>query len=196
MEAIHTSYRGARSMANEDPDAGRRIRLDANLADLFQPRPPSLQPRQIDEYPHLSPACCEIVQNSANPLLAGSPICDELVTPRHLVPWVDLTHCTYCSRFGAACPAQAMVVDTEARLHRHLVKRCGGCEPCAMSCGRQGAIRMEPVPGYRQPPRSLLSALARLEPNCLRNDWSVWKKYRWPKKTRVGWRENHVRNGS
>lgn len=71
-----------------------------------------------------------------------------------------------------------MVVETEARLHRHLVERFSGCGLYAVSCSRQGAICVEPQPGYRQPPRGLLSALARPGPNCLRNAWSVWRKYR------------------
>jgi electron transport complex protein RnfB len=101
-----------------------------------------------------------------------------LIAPPHFVPQVDLTSCIYCGRCAAACPTRAIVVDAQARLHQHLLERCIGCGLCAVNCGQQGAIRMEPVPGYRQPPQSLLSSLVRLGPNYLRNAWSVWHKYR------------------
>lgn len=142
---------------------------------------PSLRPSgpgQIDDYSHLSPAYRKVVQDYANSLLAGLPVCGELVAPPHFVPRVDGTHCIYCSRCATAWPAQAIAVDTEARLHRHLVEQCIGCGLCAVNCGRQGVIRMEPVLNYRQPPESLLSALARLGPDYLCNAWLVWKKYR------------------
>jgi electron transport complex protein RnfB len=101
-----------------------------------------------------------------------------LIAPPHFVPQVDLARCTYCGRCAGACPTRAMVVDAGARLHQHLVERCIGCGLCAVNCDQQQAIRMEPVPGYRQPPQSLLSTLLRLGPNYLRNAWSVWHKYR------------------
>jgi formate hydrogenlyase subunit 6/NADH:ubiquinone oxidoreductase subunit I len=69
-------------------------------------------------------------------------------------------------------------VDVKGKLHQHLTERCIGCGLCAVACGKEHAIQMEPTPKYRQPPRSLLSALLQVTPNYLRNAWSVWRKYR------------------
>ena len=137
MEAIHTSHRGARSMANEDPDARRRIWLDANLAGLFQPRPPS---------PIWFPGSISYT----------APIAASVPPPVPRRPWSS-TRRQGCNGTWSNGVAAA---------------------DSAVRCGRQGAICMEPVPGYRQPPRGLLSALAHLGPNYLRNAWSVWRKYR------------------
>jgi Pyruvate/2-oxoacid:ferredoxin oxidoreductase delta subunit len=100
-----------------------------------------------------------------------------MIAPPHFVPKLDLTKCTYCGRCAQACPMGAMVVDTRGKSHRHLTERCIGCGLCAVACDRQGAIRMEPVPGYRRPPGNLLGTLLQVGPNYLRNAWSARRRY-------------------
>jgi len=101
-----------------------------------------------------------------------------LIAPPHFMPKVDLTKCTYCGKCAKVCPVGAMVVDTRGQSHQHLSERCIGCGLCAVACDKEQAIQMEPTLKYRQPPRSLLSALLQITPNYLRNAWSVWRKYR------------------
>jgi len=101
-----------------------------------------------------------------------------LIAPPHFLPQVDLTMCTCCGQCATVCPVGAMVVETTGRAHRHLAERCIGCGLCAVACPRDRAIRMEPTPGYRKPPRGLTSALLQIVPNHLRNAWSVWRRHR------------------
>jgi electron transport complex protein RnfB len=101
-----------------------------------------------------------------------------LIAPPHFMPKVDLAKCTYCGQCAKVCPVGARVVDVKGKSHQHLTERCIGCGLCAVACGKEHAIQMEPTPKYRQPPRSLLSALLQVTPNYLRNAWSVWRRYR------------------
>ena len=101
-----------------------------------------------------------------------------LIAPPHFMPLVDPTLCTYCARCAEACPTGAMVVDAAGKLHRHLPERCIGCGLCVVACDRQGAIRMEPLPDYRRPPRNILATLLQVGPNYLRNAWSARRQYR------------------
>jgi len=101
-----------------------------------------------------------------------------MIAPPHFMPRVDLTKCTYCGQCAKVCPMGAMVVDTKGKSHQHLTERCIGCGLCAVACHREHAVQMEPNPTYREPPKSLLSALLQMAPNYLLNAWSVWRKYR------------------
>jgi electron transport complex protein RnfB len=101
-----------------------------------------------------------------------------MIAPPHFMPKVDVTTCTYCGQCAKVCPVGAMVVDVKGKSHQHLTERCIGCGLCAVACDKEHAVQMEPTLKYRQPPRSLLSALLRTVPNYLRNAWSVWRKYR------------------
>jgi len=101
-----------------------------------------------------------------------------MIAPPHFMPQADLTKCTYCGQCAKVCPVGARVVDVKGESHQHLTERCIGCGLCAVACGKEHAIQMEPTPKYRQPPRSLLFALLQVTPNYLRNAWSVWRKYR------------------
>jgi electron transport complex protein RnfB len=101
-----------------------------------------------------------------------------IIAPPHFMPKVDLIKCTYCGKCAKVCPMGAVVVDVKGKSYLHLAERCIGCGLCAVACDKQHAIQMEPTPKYREPPRSLLSALLQIAPNYLRNAWSVWRKYR------------------
>jgi Pyruvate/2-oxoacid:ferredoxin oxidoreductase delta subunit len=101
-----------------------------------------------------------------------------MIAPPHFRPKVDLTKCMYCGKCAKICPVGAVVVDTKGKSHQHLTERCIGCGLCAVACDKQHAIQMEPTPKYREPPRSLISALLQTAPNYLRSAWSVWRKYR------------------
>jgi len=101
-----------------------------------------------------------------------------MIAPPHFRPNVDLTECTYCGRCAKVCPVGAMVVDAQGKSHQYLTGRCIGCGLCAVACDQQHAIQMEPTPKYREPARSLISALLQIAPNYLRSAWSVWRKYR------------------
>lgn len=101
-----------------------------------------------------------------------------MIAPPHFMPQVDLNKCTHCGKCAKVCPVGAVVVDVKGKSYQHLSERCIGCGLCAVACDKQRAIQMEPTPKYRQPPRSLISALLQMTPNYLRNAWSVWRKYR------------------
>ncbi len=101
-----------------------------------------------------------------------------MIAPPHFMPRVDLTKCTYCGQCAKVCPMGALAVDTKGKSHQHLTERCIGCGLCAVACDREHAVQMEPNPKYREPPKSLLSALLQMAPNYIRNAWSVWRKYR------------------
>jgi Pyruvate/2-oxoacid:ferredoxin oxidoreductase delta subunit len=101
-----------------------------------------------------------------------------MIAPPHFMPKVDLTKCMYCGKCAKICPVGAVVVDTKGKSHQHLRERCIGCGLCAVACDKQHAIQMDPTPKYREPPRSLISALFQIAPNYLRSAWSVWRKYR------------------
>ncbi len=116
--------------------------------------------------------CCHALQTITKFNVPG------LISPPHFTPRLDSAKCNHCAKCARNCPMGAIVVDTKGKTFRHLPHRCIGCGLCAAACDRQQALRMEPVAGYREPPRRLRSILRQMGPNYLRNAWSVWRRRR------------------
>jgi len=98
-----------------------------------------------------------------------------MIAPPHFMPRFDRESCTCCGLCATKCPMAAITVDRQQQTLEHEPARCIGCGLCMQACGRQRAIRMEPVPDYRVPYKSWLSLLLRNAPKSMRNALKVWR---------------------
>jgi len=64
---------------SEDAKPRRVIEVHRGIIGPAAPRPTTIRPRTIDDYPNLPAAYREVAQKLSSPLLMGPPICDELV---------------------------------------------------------------------------------------------------------------------
>jgi Pyruvate/2-oxoacid:ferredoxin oxidoreductase delta subunit len=98
------------------------------------------------------------------------------IAPPHFRPHFDLAKCTFCGRCAKTCPMAAIALDVGQKTHTYLAERCVGCGLCALSCERQRAVAMQPVPDYKLPYRSWFSLLTRALPGMLKTSWKVWRE--------------------
>jgi Pyruvate/2-oxoacid:ferredoxin oxidoreductase delta subunit len=75
-------------MASEHSNAGRKLRVNAEIGAGAAPQAPqlrSVRPRKLADYPDVPQAYLRIARHFSNPLLVGPPICDELIAlVRHM----------------------------------------------------------------------------------------------------------------
>ena len=101
-----------------------------------------------------------------------------IIAPPHFLPRLDPTRCTFCGKCAKSCPMGAIRIDLENKTYEHLKERCIGCGLCSLSCDRQKALSMEPVPDYQMPYRSWFSYLAHATPKMLKSSWRLWRERR------------------
>jgi Pyruvate/2-oxoacid:ferredoxin oxidoreductase delta subunit len=104
--------------------------------------------------------------------------CPSVIAPPHFIPSVDASLCTYCGKCARVCPTAALTVDTKGKKHSRSPERCIGCGLCMVSCTKAKAVTMVPVPDYRQPPKNMLSLIAKQTPGMFKSAWTVSRKYK------------------
>ncbi len=82
-----------------------------------------------------------------------------LIAPPHFMPKIDLEKCIHCGKCMQVCNTKAHQVSEEEHLFDAL--RCVGCGLCVRVCP-VGALKLEPVPSYKAPPKNRLEYLAPL----------------------------------
>lgn len=63
----------------EGQTARRVIEVHRGIVAPVAPRPSTVRPRKVDDYPHVPRVFRDVAQRLASPLLMGPPICDELM---------------------------------------------------------------------------------------------------------------------
>lgn len=64
---------------DNQPPTRRVIEIRKTILGPVAPRPKSLEPRTIGDYPAVAPVYLEVAQKYSSPILMGPPICDELI---------------------------------------------------------------------------------------------------------------------
>jgi MinD superfamily P-loop ATPase len=74
-----------------------------------------------------------------------------MLAPPHFTPAVDPEKCRHCGNCARACPMGALTVDTKSKTRAFAAERCVGCGQCVVTCEKNRAIELVPVPGYEPP---------------------------------------------
>lgn len=63
----------------EQDEVRRVIEVNQGILGPTPPRPKTVKPRKISDFPHLPTVYADVIKKLSSPLLMGPPICDELV---------------------------------------------------------------------------------------------------------------------
>lgn len=64
---------------SESPSARRVIEVHRGVIGPVAPRPKSVRPRKLADYPHVPAAYRDVARKLSSPLMMGPPVCDELM---------------------------------------------------------------------------------------------------------------------